>query len=78
MIVKRFPNLDYVRYFPTIFQNVIKMVSETLNANENDESRLFGEETIGVPSLNRSIPQLMVNLIVPSSKPHCNQVWMYI
>jgi hypothetical protein len=78
VIMKKFPALEYTRRFSTIFLNAISVVSETLNASENDETRLFGEESIGVPPMVRSIPEVMVNLIVPSTKAHCEQVWMYI
>lgn len=77
-IIKKFPDLDYARRFQPIFLNIIKFVNDTLNGPEGELSGLYEEELLGLPTASRSISKIIVGLIVPSTKPHYNQIWMYI
>lgn len=78
-IVEKFPQLDFSRYFHTIFQTVIKNFN---SIEENSEADLPGvllpDDITGIRSVLRSDADILIGLIVPKSNPMCNTVWSYI
>ena len=76
-IASKFQKLDFVKYFPQLFLDIVRNINDTFGSMD-EMDRIFMEEKTGIQPVVKSMAQAIVWLIVPATKPHCQQVWMYI
>ena len=65
-IVKKFPQIDYTQFYPTLFHETIKVITTLIEPlTEEDVKKLLNyDASLGICSILSSIAKILTNLLV--------------
>ena len=70
-VTKKFPRLDYSKYYQTIMQEVIRTFTTIINSEneENIKKITSGDSYLQIPPVLHSVALILAFLLLPESQP---------